>query len=197
MKFIYDIYLNFNKKFFDFYDWNKSDEIIHVKKIPIFKVSKETYEDFLKNEVSFSKDFLKLVENKTELFRNNDNRLKYAFLITNGMSIFALKVSDVNEYSSLIVTEELDILEQIYLDIFDLEYKIIKKQKNILLKTRYQLKKEKVLENELNKMLDSKEYSKLKFIYYECFNEKQDDILKIVDKLKKVDTNKIKNYFVL
>ena len=37
MKYIYDIVLNFNEEFFEFYDWNLNDEITHIKKIPIIK----------------------------------------------------------------------------------------------------------------------------------------------------------------
>ena len=33
MNYIYDIYLNLNKNLYDFYEWNKSDNIIHIKKI--------------------------------------------------------------------------------------------------------------------------------------------------------------------
>ena len=39
MNYIYDIYLNFNKTYYDFYEWNNNDKVMHIKKIPLFKVS--------------------------------------------------------------------------------------------------------------------------------------------------------------
>ena len=69
MSYIYDILLNFNTKYYDFFEWNKNDEITHIKKIPIFKT---TSEDFLKiklNTVKFSENLLNLIENKTEIFK--------------------------------------------------------------------------------------------------------------------------------
>ena len=39
MNYIYDIYLNFNNQLYDFFDWNKSDKLIHIKSIPIIKIS--------------------------------------------------------------------------------------------------------------------------------------------------------------
>ena len=46
MNYIYDIYLNFNKELYDFFDWNKSDKLTHIKMIPIFKVNEETIKSF-------------------------------------------------------------------------------------------------------------------------------------------------------
>ena len=33
MNYIYDIVLNFNKDYYEFYEWKKSDKVINVKKI--------------------------------------------------------------------------------------------------------------------------------------------------------------------
>ena len=43
MNFIYDIVLNFNKDFYNFFEWNKNDNIINVKKIPIFLIDNDTF----------------------------------------------------------------------------------------------------------------------------------------------------------
>jgi hypothetical protein len=49
MNYIYDIYLNFNNQLYDFFDWNKSDKLTHIKMIPIFKVNEETIRSFISN----------------------------------------------------------------------------------------------------------------------------------------------------
>ena len=46
MNYIYDILLNFKKEFFEFYEWNLNDDIIHIRKIPVFKVRKNQLYDF-------------------------------------------------------------------------------------------------------------------------------------------------------
>ena len=43
MNFIYDIVLNFNKNYYNFFEWNKKDNIISVKKIPLFLVDNNTF----------------------------------------------------------------------------------------------------------------------------------------------------------
>ena len=39
MTYIYDILLNFKEELIEFYDWNKNDNIIHIRKIPLLKIS--------------------------------------------------------------------------------------------------------------------------------------------------------------
>ena len=43
MNFIYDIVLNFNKDYYDFFEWNKKDNIISIKKIPLFFVKNDIF----------------------------------------------------------------------------------------------------------------------------------------------------------
>ena len=39
MTYIYDILLNFKDELIEFYDWNKNDNIIHIRKIPLLKIT--------------------------------------------------------------------------------------------------------------------------------------------------------------
>ena len=78
MKYIYDIVLNFNEEFFEFYDWNLNDEITHIKKIPIIKIDSLKMNEIKNNDIEFDKDFLSKIENKAETFKK---KIKYAFLI--------------------------------------------------------------------------------------------------------------------
>ena len=115
MSYIYDILLNFNTKYYDFFEWNKNDEITHIKKIPIFKTASE---DFLKiklNTVKFSENLLNLIENKTEIFKKNyTSKLKYSFLLSDGKDVFALKLNKeglTTQKSSLLIEESEDIIK--------------------------------------------------------------------------------------
>ena len=38
MEYIYDIVLNFNDCYYEFYEWNSKDKIINVKKIPVYRI---------------------------------------------------------------------------------------------------------------------------------------------------------------
>ena len=42
MNYAYDLTLNFNKKYIDFYEWNKEDNLEYYVKVPIFKITNDT-----------------------------------------------------------------------------------------------------------------------------------------------------------
>ena len=46
MKYAYDVVLNFNDEFYNFYEWDTDDTIAYVKKIPIYKVTNDIINDF-------------------------------------------------------------------------------------------------------------------------------------------------------
>ena len=58
MEYIYDIVLNFNDCYYEFYEWNTDDNIKHIKKICSIKVSDDTIKDIIENDCFVSKKFL-------------------------------------------------------------------------------------------------------------------------------------------
>jgi hypothetical protein len=187
MNYVYDILLNFKEDFMDFYDWNNRDSICHIRKIPIYKVETKVLKDFLNFKIELSSDELLKLENQTEIFLGRKVKtLKYACLITDSRKVIAFKVKDNKVYiSDLLIDEEASTLEMInLLSFWDIKYKIIEKKENNILKTRKQIEFEKYLNIELEKILNEKNLSKLKYIYYECFDKKEDKIDIIIDKIK-------------
>ena len=78
MTYIYDILLNFNEEYYDFFDWNKNDKILHIKKIPIYKISDKELIEILNNKIIFDKSFLEYICDKTEVFLKHEiKKLKY------------------------------------------------------------------------------------------------------------------------
>lgn len=184
MNYIYDILLNFKDELYDFYDWNKSDNILHIRKIPIIKIATEDLLNIRNNEIKFDLNFLEKIRNKTEIFTSkNIKNLEYSFLLTDGSYIIAILRQDKKvKKSSLLVDEELDCLEEISgISISKIQYKIIKKEIRDELKTRKQNEMSLLLKKEINKIKNEEE--KLKYIFYECFNVKEECIDKIVLKL--------------
>ena len=53
MNYIYNIALNFQKNFVDFFEWNLNDNIIYINKIPIFKVSNYDFNNIKNMYVQF------------------------------------------------------------------------------------------------------------------------------------------------
>ncbi len=194
MSYIYDICLNFQKRDIEFYDWNLSDNICHLRKIPIFKVDNKTYYDIKENDINFSTELLNKIENKTEVFGNKKIRyLKYACLISNGKDALAILINDSESKRSSIIMEDLNDILEICNRLYQskIEYTIIRKRERKDFKTRREEDMEKYLSQAIDKLIKAKESSKLQYLYYECFNKKGTDETKMIIHIK----NEIKNNF--
>ncbi len=189
MNYIYDILLNFQKEFYDFYEWNQDDEIIHIRKIPLFYINNKDYYIIKNSVVSFNKDFCDKIHNRTEKFRKiNVALLSYVFLISNGKEAMALKLGKngiVTHKSSLLLDENEEISEMAEdLKLYNLDYKIIKSN-DLSFNTRFEKKNILDISNKLRLLYNHKEDDKLKFLYLECFGKNEDDINKVFNKLQK------------
>ena len=185
MNYIYDVLLNFNDELYEFYDWSKEDVITHIRKIPVFKIESRDLEIIKNNYVLFDDKFLDLIKNKCEVFNNkNLKRLKHAFILTDSNDAIALNIKDSSlEISKLIIEEELDVCDSsIGYKILDIKYKIIKKRKINNFKTRKELELDKYLKKEITKLKNA-DIEKLKYIYFDCFDEVEEDRNKIINKI--------------
>ena len=62
MIYIYDVILNFTDNYYyEFYEWNKNDNLLNFKKIPIIYVNNKVLDDFIKNMIRINKTFLKKI----------------------------------------------------------------------------------------------------------------------------------------
>lgn len=187
MNYIYDIFLNFNDTLYDIYEWNKNDNIIHIRKIPLFKVDKKTMCDFITKKVELSSEFLSKVFKKTEVFgKNKIDNINYCFLISDGIDVIAIKLG--NKYSRLLIEEEREVLDYVKsIKTIEMEYNVIKNNKKISFKTRNEIRIKEYIIKKINELIKYNEYDKLKYLYLDCFNK---SINEDVDKFFFLELNK-------
>lgn len=200
MNYIYDTYLNFNKKLYDFYEWNKNDKLIHIRKIPAFKINDKTLLDFKKNLIKVDKDFLNKIYYKTEEFKESKiNKLKYTVLFCNGKNTIAVKFNKngINYMkSTLIIDEECDITNIIKNQKeTDIKYKVLKIINKNNFKTRFENENYKFITNELDKILKNNDYEKINYICLECFGKKESNIKEAINRIKKEITKENDNFY--
>jgi len=175
-----------------FYEWDKEDKIEQIKKIPLIYIDNKKYIEILTNIVEFDKGFLLEIKNKTKLKQNN--YLLYATIFSDGKNSFACELNEEGitiSKSSILLEDELNINEFIYgVEKKDINYKIINKDM-INKETRQEIKIKKLLKLEINNMYKNKEYSKLKYIYLEWFNELLDNMEEIYNKMLNKLNNRI------
>lgn len=188
MSYVYDIVLNFNSDLYEFYEWKKEDLIYHIKRINLVLVDSKVYNDIFDNIVSFDQDFLLSIYNKCEYYTNRKiNNISYAFLLTDSYRVMAImldKEGKTIKYSSLLLDEEEEILDLCYkLGEIKLNYEIIRKREKEEFKTRNEKAIIKYIKKDLTNDYEKKNINKLKYLFYEYFNEQCDDIELIYQKL--------------
>lgn len=187
MTYIYDIVLNFNNDFYDFFEWNKDDEIYHIKRIYLMKINTKTYNDFINKKIQIMGDFLLNIFHKCEYFDNREvKEIPYALLVTDSYRVMGIMLDgngNIIKYSSLLLDEEEDILNiSTHLGIVKLNYQI-KGDINTDSLTRFERKLIKYIKKDLTISYKDNNLSKLKYLYYEYFSKDCDDINKIYQDL--------------
>lgn len=188
MEYVYDILVNFNDELYEFFEWDKDDNIEHIRKIPMFKINTNAFLDFKNNIIKLDKVFLDKIKNKTEIFTNtNVGVIEYSAIFTDGMDLVVIEFdSEGVGYlkSSMLLDEYEDTLDESeLLDVYDINYEIILNNKVNRFETRYQNKVLEYIKDEINLLIKYKNYNKLKYLYYEWYNKRENDIENVIQKL--------------
>ncbi|MBQ3435633.1 MAG: DUF3603 family protein [Bacilli bacterium] len=198
---ISDIILNFlDGRLYEFFEWNSDDNFEHIKNIPLFKVESSVLEDFIFNKIKCSTNFLKKINNKTEVFASGIiKRIEYATILTDGNRAIAFEFSDKGEkltISSLLLDEEEEILDLVTdMDIISIEYKILEREKEKLYTRKEQFIKNYIIQD-LKAAYINKDYNKIKYLYEEIYHKSNKNIEKQYNKMiTDINKNFNKNHF--
>ncbi len=182
MIYIYDILLNWTKdsRLKEFYEWNLEDDLEHIKKIPIIRVSEKFIKDLLTSKIRVDKAFLPKIKDKAESYFHNDiDTISYAVIVSCDKKALALELDNAGNIiykSSMLLDEEEEVLEMILdLQTTNLSYQVIKKNKAFNFLTRQEEEEKKFLIKELKKMKNNKESAKINYLYQEFFQDQSVD----------------------
>lgn len=188
MNYIYDILINFKYPLYDFYEWNRNDDIKNLKRIPIYKISSNQLIE-MKNNRFYLTDLLSNIKNQTLVYTNKKNKtIDYAVIFTDGIEavgfLFSANGKCIGK-SKLLLDEELDIINSLSkIELITVNYTI--KEQDIVdnYKTRYELSKKKYLVKAIDKMESSDEVN---YLFYECFN--RNDVNPKIGLIKALDSD--------
>lgn len=192
MIYVYDIVLNWmdDEGVYEFFEWDLNDDLEHIKKIPMFKVSSSNLKLMFDYKFSIKPEFIKEIENMTEIYlKNKVECIKFAALFTDGLRTIAIEFNDDGDAiyrSRMLLDEEQDtlILSNKLLEC-EIDINALEKINNNQFTTRLEQKMQKLLKKEIEDSYKNKKIDKLKYLYYECFGKDQDDIDFIHDELIK------------
>lgn len=184
MYYYYDVLLNFqdSDKLYEFYEWEETDEIDFIKKIPLFKISSKTLKDLIKYQVIFETEFLNEIKKKTVL-KSSSKELEYAFLVSDTKNALALELNTKGEVinrSKLLLSDEIN-LSEIMFTMKEIKLPYSKKEKYPAIRELRQIENiKKLIKCEIDTLYESKNISKLKYLYFEWFNEYKEELDEII-----------------
>lgn len=207
MNYYYDIILNWNEnEAYEFYEWNDTDYLELIKKIPLIRIKHKIFLDLVSNKIKVSPEFLNMIQDKTLISgKNLINNITYAALLTDNKNVIAIefdKEGNSISYSKLLIDDELNVLESTFnLKEYNLEYEILNKL-HLNSNIRQENEAKKVISLEINNLYQKKDLSKLKYLYYEFKKEKSDDASYIYETLNQELNNNfsediLKLYYII
>lgn len=189
MTYVYDLIFNFDECFYEFFEWDKKDYYYHIKKVALIKIDSKTYNDLLDYKVLFKDDLFLEIFHKCEYYdKKKVKSFPYVFLVTDSYRTMALMLNDnleIIKYSSLLLDEEEEVNEiSSRLPLINLEYNILAKNEVSDL-TRNEQRILDYIAKELHNSYQQKDLCKLKYLYYEYFEEEKDNLDDIYQTLLK------------
>lgn len=191
MIYIYDVLLNLRQmdEGLEFYEWKEDDLIEHIKKVPLFKVSKTLIEDLFTNKLQLDITILPKIRNKAICYFNGETKqIPYLVLLSDGRKCFAIELDNKGNTlykSSLLLDEEEEVLEMTEeLVELPIGYKKTKIKNNKDQLTRFEKDNQNFLLRELEKIKDNKE--EINYLYEEYFDN---NLTSIDDKFNTLKDN--------
>ena len=179
MTYIYDIILNFQKNYYDFFEWQPQDKITNISKIAIYHVSDKDFLILKNNDVVVEEHFINTIK------KDNKKQKKIMCIVSNNKKTIAILFNNKGvllKRSSLIFEEEEEAIElSKNIKITNINYKknIFHPYKNIL---RVEKEKKDTIISYIKKTND---ISVLKYLHYNYYLEDSDNINFIKNKLIK------------
>jgi len=183
MNYIYDIALNFQKYYCEFFEWKKGDKISNIRKIPLYRISNYDFQCFINYDIIVDKEFLDKIRNDLGKCNNimclvSDGNMGMGILFNNNGRII--------KRSSMIYDEEDEVCEYaLEFDATDINYEKKRKLFNNL-DLRFCRQRKKFLLNYLKNINNDMMW---KYLYYECYGDEEEDLNKIKKTLLDI-TNK-------
>lgn len=169
MNYIYDIVLNFQDNYYEFFEWNRNDKIKNIRKIPLYRV---TDQDILKlkyNKIKLDESFLKILasDKKTKklMFLVSNTKISLGILLDEEgnllkrSSLLFEEEEEVNSYSKTLTPTKLRYQED--------------KVKPPIHKLRIEREKK---DNLINYIKNIQDTLTLKYLYYEYYKKEAPDI---------------------
>ena len=190
MTYVYDIILNFHKKYYNFFEWNSKDIIYHMKKIPLIRVSDKDLNILKYNEITIDKELILNFKNKSIMYTTNKNN-NILLLISNKKESLGLMFNEegILFKRSGLLFEESEEIEELSKELEITKIKYIKnKETNKQNTSRKKEKRKKYIKNYLNNIKDENIFN---YLYYDIYQKEKINKINIKELLLQENNNNL------
>ncbi len=182
MHYYYDLLVNLDETSWEFYEWDKKDSIIPIKKIPIIRIKEQDFLKIYSYEGQIEEEWLKTYQKKTIIKGNVQNVTM--ILISSTKNSLVLELADdgkIINRSKLLIEDENNINElATTLKEISIPFKKIKQIKRER-EFRQALEEKNLIKIELKTLKEKENISKCAYLYYEWFGELETDLDKMIE----------------
>ncbi len=202
MIYVYDILLNWFQKEepVEFFEWELTDELEHIKKIPLWKVEPDLFKALYHHHIKIDKEYLLKIKNKTECyFQSEVETISFSCIVSDGTKCFALEFDETGTTiykSTLLLDEEEEVLELVEeLTTMKIPFQKIKSNQEENYLTRQEQKNKNYILKELSYIVKQKNIEKMTYLYEEYFPKEDKSIEQMYQHLVKlIEENDCKKY---
>lgn len=170
MNYIYDIVLNFQENYYNFFEWRRDDKIRNIPKISLYRVSDKDILILKNNKVKVSEEFINKIKEDNKKYK------KIMCLVSNGKIALGLLFNNdgtLIQRSSLIFEEEEEVIDVTS----HLSPTVITYIENIKIEPQNKLRIEKEKKDLAIKYInEATDILILKYLYYEYYEKEINDI---------------------
>lgn len=185
MHYYYDCLANLDECLWEFYEWENTDHLTPIKKVPLIRVSNNDLKNLMLYNVTFPVNWLENYIGKTSLKNSKEKPLLILFSSTKNTILLELsKEGDSLYRSKLLIEDEINCNEFAY---SLKESKIVYEKKDALpLKNEFRraLEEKRLLKMEIKTMKEKEDIEKCSYLYFEWFGSLENDFLTMIHQME-------------
>ena len=195
MHYYYDLLVNLDEVAWEFYEWEKKDVILPIKKIPFLRINEKEFKEISVYEGKIEKNWLKPYIGKTQIKKDKSKNLLLLSTTKNSLVIEINSTGQIISRSKLLIEDE-NNCNELASSLKETTIPFSSQQKIPLRSDfRQAIKEKNLIKIELKTLKETKNTTKCSYLYYEWFNILEDDLSTMLEncleELKKPYTLKI------
>ena len=194
MHYYYDLLVNLDEVAWEFYEWEKKDVILPIKKIPFLRINEKEFKEISAYEGKIEKNWLEPYIGKTQIKKDKSKNLLLS-TTKNSLAIEINSTGQIISRSKLLIEDE-NNCNELASSLKETTIPFSSQQKIPLRSDfRQAIKEKNLIKIELKTLKETKNTTKCSYLYYEWFNILEDDLSTMLEncleELKKPYTLKI------